>query len=308
MNAQVIEVLKNSAAVPSVPQVVTRVMQIMQDPQFDYGDVVKAISADAGAVSEVLRLANSALFGVRQKVVVLRQALTLLGPKRTRSLLLGRYLVDSMNAKSIEGIDMIYFWRRSLTAAVLASHLANVVARKSREEAFISALLAKIGLPVLAQAMPSQYRPIVSGFVPNGRPITIEEELEAVGATHAEVSALILAHWKLPELITLAVNLHLSDNPGEGEAATVARIIKASNDVARLLCEVPDVDEVSTVCQRAADAVGVDLSVLGSLLSTVEKDIEELADILRVDIIQSNAYTLIVKTVQDQLDPETVGA
>jgi HD-like signal output (HDOD) protein len=308
MNTEVIEILKNSAAVPSVPQVVTRVMQIMQDPQFDYDDVVKAVSADAGAVSEILRLANSALFGVRQKVVVLRQALTLLGPKRTRSLLLGRYLVDSMNAKSIEGMDMIYFWRRSLATAVLASHLANVAARKLREEAFISGLLAKIGLPVLAQAMPVKYKPVYSQYVPNGEPITARQEIQAIGASHAEVSAMILAHWKLPEVITMAVNLQLSDNPGQGEAASIARVINAADKLARLLCEVPDVDQVRSMCRDTTELLNIHLNVLASLLSTVEQDIEDLADILRIDIIRSNVYTLIIKTVQEQLDEEIVTA
>ncbi|MGD2110653.1 MAG: HDOD domain-containing protein, partial [Phycisphaerae bacterium] len=89
MKASVLETIKKSAAVPSMPQVVLRFLEIMQDPGFEYRDLVKVLSADAGTVSEVLRLANSALFGVRNKVVSLQQALTLLGPKRTRSLLLG---------------------------------------------------------------------------------------------------------------------------------------------------------------------------------------------------------------------------
>jgi len=109
MKASVLETIKKSAAVPSMPQVVVRFIEIMQDPSFEYRDLVKVLSADPGTVSEVLRLANSALFGVRNKVVSLQQALTLLGPKRTRSLLLGRYLVDAMSHKQIAGLDMSYF-------------------------------------------------------------------------------------------------------------------------------------------------------------------------------------------------------
>ena len=112
MKAAVLETIKKSAAVPSVPQVVLRFLEIMQDPDFEYRELVKVFSADPGTVSEVLRLANSALFGVRNKVVALQQALTLLGPKRTRSLLLGRYLIDSMSKRQVGGLDMGYFWRR----------------------------------------------------------------------------------------------------------------------------------------------------------------------------------------------------
>jgi len=301
MNAQIIEIIRNSAAVPSVPQVVTRVLQIMQDSDFDYGNVVKALSADAGAASEILRLSNSALFGVRQKVVSLRQALTLLGPKRTRSLLLGRYLVDTMGTRSVEALDMSYFWRRSLSCSVVASSLAAAVAPRLREEAFISALLADIGITILAQAIPTRYSTIAEQFSPHGRRTEAQQELDAIDATHGEVSAMVLQHWSLPETITTAVNLHQSSNPGEGDSATIARIINASDRLAKLLCEIPDVEEVAAVCGEATELIGVEPEVLADLLSTVERDIEELAEILRIDVIQSNVYSLIAKTVRESL-------
>ena len=133
MNAAVLELIKKCAAVPSMPQVVTRFLEVMQDPNFDYNDLSKVLAADPGTVSEILRLCNSALFGVARKVVSLRQALTLLGPKRTRSLLLGRYLVDALAQKPAPGLDMSYFWRRSLAASVVASQLADAILPRHRE-------------------------------------------------------------------------------------------------------------------------------------------------------------------------------
>ena len=239
MNIKVIEAIKKSAAVPSVPQVVTRFLEIMQDPDFDYNDLVKVLSADAGTVSEILRLVNSALFGVRHKIVSLRQALTLLGPMRTRSLLVGRYLVDTMAQKDVKGLDMGYFWRRSLASSVVSSRLAESTLPHQREEVFIGALLADIGIPILSEAMPDKYKSITVRYAPQGVPFTAEEELDAVEATHAQVSAMVLSHWSLPDTVATAVNLHQSDNPGQGDAATIARILRASDVIARHLCESP---------------------------------------------------------------------
>ena len=179
MNASVLEAIKQSAAVPSVPQVVTRFLELIQDPNFEYGSLVKVLSTDAGTVSEILRLTNSALFGVSRKVTSLHQALTLLGPKRTRSLVLGRYLVQSVGRNPIPGLDSGYFWRRSLATAVLASRLASTVAPRHREEIFISGLLADIGIPVLTQALPQKYSPIVTRYAPHAVPFTDDEEREA---------------------------------------------------------------------------------------------------------------------------------
>ncbi len=307
MKASVLETIKNSAAVPSMPQVVLRFLEIMQDPNFEHRDLGKVLSTDAGTVSEVLRLANSALFGIRNKIVSLQHGLTLLGPKRVRSLLLGRYLVDSISTKCVSGLDMSYFWRRSLASSVLAYHFAKDLLPRHQDETFIGALLADIGVPILAEAFPDAYALILAQYTPHGTPATLEAEVEAVEVTHAQVSAMVLAHWRLPEDVTNAVNLHQSQNPGEGNIATIARLLNASDRIARLLCEVPDAPEVRTVCTQAAAFVGVDIGVLARLLPTIENDLEELADVLRIDVIDRNVYALVAKTVQEQLCTPAAG-
>lgn len=301
MNANILETIKQSAAVPSMPQVVLRFLEIMQDPEFDYSDLVKVLSADPGTVSELLRLANSALFGVRNKVVSTHQALTLLGPKRTRSLLLGRYLVDSMSSKSVSGLDMSYFWRRSLTSSLVASNLAQKVIRRCRDEAFIGGLLSDIGVPILAESMPDKYSKIAGCFRPHGGTVTADDEMNAVGVTHAQVSAMVMSYWTLPGSVVDAVNLHQSDTPGEGNAATVARILYASDRIATMLCEVPEGDTIATVCIDAVTFAGADLQVLIDILPTIEKEIEELADALRIDVIPSNVYSLMAQTLSEKL-------
>jgi HD-like signal output (HDOD) protein len=305
MNANVLEAIKKSAAVPSMPQVVSRFLEIMQDPNFDYGDLVRVLSVDPGTVSEILRLVNSALFGVHQKIVSLRQAITLLGPKRTRSVLLGRFLVDTIAQKQLTGLDMSYFWRRSLACAVVASRFAETVAPRHREETFIAGLLADIGVPILCEAMPAQYRTIVSEYAPNGAYVTPEQEQDAVDVTHAQVSAMVLAHWTLPNIVTSAVNLQHSPSPGDSQGGAIARILNASDRIAKLLCESPDVESAAIVCAEATAFVGVKLDLLVHLLSTIENDIEELADVLRIDVIPTNAYTAIVASIQERLTAST---
>ena len=308
MNASILEAIKKSAAVPSMPQVVTRFLEAIQDPHFEYDDVVKILSADPGMVSEVLRLANSALFGVARKVTNLRQALTLLGPKRTRSMVLGRYLVDSLGGKIGGGIDTSYFWRRSLASAVLGARIADSILPKQREEVFVSALLADVGLTILAQAFPERYEPIGARYAPYGRPFTDDEEREVVEVTHAEVSAMVLAYWGLPDLVCQAVNLHHSAGvETENDATRIARILNGSDRIAKLLCEIPDVSDAGQVCSEAAEFVGVDLAIISRLLSEIENDVEELASILHIDVIPSTVYDMIAKSVQEKLAVSSAG-
>jgi HD-like signal output (HDOD) protein len=308
MNANVLEAIKKSAAVPSMPQVVARFLEAIQDPQFEYDDIVKILSADAGMVSEVLRLANSALFGVSRRVTSLKHALTLLGPKRTRSLVLGRYLVESLGDNLGGGIDTSYFWRRSLANAVLAARIADVALPRHREEVFISALLADVGITILAQAMPDRYEPVVAAYAPYGRYFSDDEEREAVQVTHAEVSAMVLAYWGLPDIISTAVNMHHCERlSNDDDAARIARILNGADRIVKLLCEIPDAVVAGQICSDAADFMGVDLAMLGDLVGKIEDDIEELAVVLHIDVIPSSVYDMIAKSVQQKLAASATG-
>ena len=300
MKAAVLESIKKSAAVPSMPQVVLRFLELIQDPDFQYQELARVLSADAGTAGEILRLANSALFGVQQRVVSLQQALTLLGPKRIRSMLLGRYLVDSLSQKSVSGLDMSYFWRRSLTSSLVAAQFAGRLSPTHHDEASIAALLADIGIPILLEAFPDAYGPIAAEYKPGGRYISVTREQKAVEVTHSEVSAMVLAYWSLPESVANGVNMHQSKDPGTGEDADIARILNSSDRIAKILCEVPPVEDITSVCAEATAFVGAEPGILSTMLPAIETDIEELAAALHVDVIKSDGYALIAKTVEEQ--------
>lgn len=305
MKPEIIEAIKRSAAVPSMPAVVVRFLEVIQDPDFTYDDVVRVLSADPGTVSEILRLANSPLFGTRHDITSLKTALTLLGPKRTRSLVLGRYLVESMGGRDVDGLDMSYAWRRSLVCAVVASQLAGRRRPQVREETFISSLLADIGIPILAQAMTEKYWPISERYAPYGVPATPEDEVRAVGVHHAEVSAMVLDFWKLPEVVVAAVRMHQSPPEAvagsNGEAARIAYFIHGADMISRLLCEIPDEASIEGQCRRAMEAADCDLTILLDVLPKVESEVNELAKLLRIDVVAGSVYDLLARNVQELL-------
>ena len=113
---------------------------------------------------------------------------------------------------------------------------------------------------------------------------------------------LVLSHWTLPDSLASAVNMHQSPNPGEGDVASIARILNASDRIAELLCEVPKGDRVAAVCLEATGFARLEPSVLGALMPTIESDIEELADSLRIDVIASSVYSLVAKFVQEAVN------
>ncbi len=312
MRNETLELIVRSAALPTMPQVVTRFLEVSADENHTLGDLVTLLSTDPGISSELLRLANSALFGVTRTVTSLQQAMTLLGMRRVRTLVLGRYLVERLhqNVEKPESFEFGYYWRRSLGTAVLAAKFADQLAPMYREEAFIGGLLTDIGVVVLMDALPDRYAPIASEYEALDGETFARRELQALGLTHAEVSALVLDRWMLPPIVVQAVHYHHSpDSVGarDGQAGTLLRIVSGSSRLSKLLCDGPDPDSVARACSLTMEAVGLDMAVLHAALEDMESTIRQLADLLRIEIISGRTYDEVANAIAARLAHLPVG-
>lgn len=293
-------------ALPSMPRIVTRFFEITLEPNFRVDDVVQLLSTDPGLAGDILHLANSPLFGVTRKVGSLRHACALLGIKRIRTLVMGRCLVHGLNSNGTGLIDSSYYWRRSLATGVLAARFADRTAPALREDAFMTGLFSDVGIVILARRFPREYAPAAEAYAPRKATELTAVEMECVGATHAEVGALVLETWTLPLRMVAAVRHHHDERLPEGlpeGAVELAGAVHAASDIARLLCEAPQAEEVARVCAEAMEVVHLDVSVLKPVLTAVERDITELAGILKIDVIPSKVYGIIAETVSNMLAP-----
>ncbi len=301
MDNAILDLIKRSAAIPSMPQVAARFLEIIQDPDFEYRDVVELLSTDPGMTGEILRLANSPLFGVTRKITSLAQALTLLGLKRIRSLVLGRYIVDNIDKKKPAVIKMGYYWRRSLTTAVLANHLAERIDPKLREEAFTAGLLADIGIIILDETLPDRFKPIALEYRPQGRTPLWDLEHETLSVTHGAVSALVLEDWRLPDSVCAAVARHSDPPAKEADACPpLGRVIRAADSIGKFLCEEPtDLDRVGAGCIEASAEIAVESQSLARILSEIEPQIAEFASILRIEAGPSQIYGALAEKLRE---------
>ncbi len=301
MKTAVLDLLKRSAAIPSMPQVAARFLEIIQDPDFDYRDVVDVLSSDAGTASEILRLANSSLFGVMRHVSSLPHALTLLGMRRVRSLVLGRYIVDSIDRKHPSAIDVNYFWQRSLTCAVLSGQFASHLEPQLREEAFIAGLLADVGVVLLEEVMPSDYSSIAAQYRPDGEVALGKAEMAVIGITHAHASGVVLAHWQLPDVVCEAVNWHPWELD-EMETSPLARLVGAADLLSKYLCDnQPDIERVAQVCQEIDGSLRLGGERICEILTHVEPHITEFAGVLRIKVPSLANCQKLITALRDRI-------
>ena len=305
MQSETLDIIKRSASIPSIPMVATRCYEMTQNSDCDYNKLVELLGTDPGIAASILRLANSPLFGVTRQVSSLKHAITLLGVKRIRELVLTRYLVQKTEDIGCENIDINYYWRLSVATGILAAKFAESLAPRQRDEAFMGGLLADVGVLVLARALPKQYESISLHYQPHESDDWIQGEYNLMGVTHGEVSALVLEQWNLPDALVEGVRYHHAtpaDMPENSPGTMLARMIGGASGIAKVLSQTSNVDSARDTCRSAMERVNLDISVLVRALDGIEEEIEKMADLLQIDVLNSKVFTLICKQLVESLE------
>jgi HD-like signal output (HDOD) protein len=192
--------------IPSLPQAATACLEMAGDEDADVGKIAGAISSDPGISARVLRMVNSAHFGIPNRIGNVRQAVAMLGLGRIRSLVLGCGAIEALPRRG-EGFDPEAFWRTSLQRSVFAEVLAREICRGSEGEAFTGALLQDMALPILLCKWGKHYRPVYESAVSSGRDLVLVER-EELSWTHAEAGAWMARNWGFPDVLVCCVGLH----------------------------------------------------------------------------------------------------
>ncbi len=297
MQAETLEAIQRSAAIPSMPMIATRCYEMTSDPNCNYDRLIELLSTDAGMAADVLRLSNSALFGVIRQVTSLKQAVTLLGVRRIRDLVLSRYLVHKLRDARDELIDIHHFWRRSLATGILAARIAEAAKTRGRDEAFLAGLLADVGVVILGRALPRQYGLITPHYRAADATLWTNLELAQLGVAHPEVSALVLEQWSLPQSIVDAVRHHHSVKGPMADAQAspdIAGVIGAAGDVARWLCNATATPDAAMLgCMDAMKGIGLDAGILATAMSAISADMQGMSRLLGVDVVDTKTFAAI---------------
>lgn len=195
-----------------LPAVATRVMDMVADPDTNAADLESVLQGDVSLVTAVLKLANSAFYGLRRQVISLRHALVLLGKNEVRDLVISRVMFRAF--KVPEGRQkalMVGVWKHSLECALAAECIAEQCATES-SMCFLGGMLHDIGKLVIVQKFLKEiedldrYGQLVEK---NG----LEVELELLGCGHDELGFQLLHRWMFPpQLVEVVQNHHRYDD------------------------------------------------------------------------------------------------
>jgi len=192
---------------PSMPGAAVKLLALMDDPEINVTRIEKILHQDAGLTANLLKLANSAYFGIPSKVGSVRQAVLLLGLKRLIQMVIAS-CVSAIMDKPVPGYDLApgELWRHSLAVTVAAEGLVKELKVDAAEEIFTAALLHDVGKLVLGEFVADDFSKIENVLSPEIAFQTAEDMV--LGTNHADIGASILNQWSLPPGIVNAVRWH----------------------------------------------------------------------------------------------------
>ena len=182
---------------PGMPGTAVKLLALINDPGMGVSQIEKILRHDPGLTANVLRLANSAYFGIPSKVGSIKQAVILLGLKRLIQMVIAACLSAIMD-KPVPGYDLPpgELWRHSIAVSVAAEGLVKELNVDAAEEIFTAALLHDVGKLVLGGFIKDDFKQIETA-VSQGSSFELAETV-VLGANHADTGAEILTQWSLP--------------------------------------------------------------------------------------------------------------
>ena len=191
--------------IPAFPPVVLKALDLLARDATDIAELSRLISTDATLAAQVLRLANSALFGFTSQIETVQHAVSALGLTRIQALVMTVATTNYMRG-ALRTPAMTRCWSHTLASAIVAREIARASAQDP-DRAYSLGLLHDIGRLGLLVAYPGPYNQLLAEAARDAVSLLDLEKLR-FGMDHCEAGRLLMSEWGLPQPILIATGRH----------------------------------------------------------------------------------------------------
>lgn len=205
--AKVEHELHKGRSLSTVVEIFQRVQRLVSSENSSIHELANIVASDAVLTADVLRMVNSAFFGVERKIHSIEEAVVLLGISHLRDLFSGIMLSSAIKDYSHESFDISALWRHSLGTAVAADYMKTCGICHTNIDMHLVGLLCNIGRLVLSQRFPKEFDQIIA-LSKTEHIRMIEAETKVLGVTHAEVGFWAAEYWNFDVSVAHLIKWH----------------------------------------------------------------------------------------------------
>ncbi len=223
------QVIEKLGEVSTLPQVLQRILQVTSDPNAGASDLQDILRVDPALTAKILKVANSAYYGLSQKVVDMKKAVVFLGFKTVKNLAVAASVCDLFKSEeNINDYSRKELWKHSVVVAICAKSIALRAGLKISEEVFTAAIMHDIGIVMEDQFFNKDFARVLQDprLETEGMPFV---EKEVFGFDHAQLGERVAEHWKIPKEISRIIASHHQPRSAPEDHTLQAAIVFLAN-------------------------------------------------------------------------------
>lgn len=281
-SAEIQDLVKNVTNLISLPEVSLRVNELANDPNSTADDMGKVISQDPALVARMLKIANSAFYGLSTEVETITRAIAILGTNKIRDLVISTAASNTFDGIPNSLITMQDFWHHSLYCGLLAQILSKKSKKANSESIFIAGLLHDIGQLLMFNQLPEKSHEAILLLMEGTEELeTFEAERHVFGFDHMQVGAELIKSWKLAPVLQECVEFHHEPEKAKDFPAEVA-LINIANAVAVMadFNSMSNEDEIPSINPKSWALTGLSKDDLPDAIKKAQEEITEIESVL----------------------------
>jgi len=275
---------------PTPPIVFTQIQKVLNNPHTSAYDIAAILQEDAAMSAKILKMTNSAYYGLSRTIESIKQAVVIVGLDAIKNLVLSASVLGMFSKDQIDNEFQDYFWRHSLATAFASRMLARNFARQmsfDAEGGFSAGLLHDIGKMVISVYMPEEKKKIKDLKEQNSEIPDLAAESEILGYNHTQIGALLGMQWKLPEKLVEAIEFHHYPQTNPKENNSLPYLVHLANYLSILTFDVdPEEEEepLEPLQSEALNFVGIN-----------EADMKDQVPRLREEYLKAETFMEMAK-------------
>ncbi len=219
--------------VPTLPSVMFEVLAIAEDENSTAGDLEAVIMRDQALSAKVLKVANSAYYGIPRTVETVSRATVLLGFQTVVGLALTVSVYDTLwGAGKGHYLDRRDIWKHSLSTATAARLLAGDSNGKQGAVAFTAGMLHDIGKSVFDTYLPEEYSKVIDACHRDSLQMH-DAEQTILGVTHGDLGYRVGLRWQLPDVLCQSIRCHHALQSAEADFRRTAGLVNLGDFLTR---------------------------------------------------------------------------
>jgi two-component system, cell cycle response regulator len=281
---------------------IANILRLTDGNESNISQIADIIKRDISLSAAILRITNSAAFGLLRKVTTIDQAVMLLGFKSVRNIALGVGVFNLFPPQEKDFLSKL--WQRSLVTGLASRELCVLLGNKRKEDAFTIGLLHDVGLVAFYGYDKNKASALLKEIEDKGR-MKLMDEKNYLGLDHIEVGRLLAEKWKLPEEIIHVMSHHheepsesTSDKYSNDKLFQIIYLGSLAGDIFYLGKKTESIKRFTEGCQRL---LGISADDSDQLLQHIHPQLMEVAAYFDIAVGSGKTYEEILSMVNEEI-------